>query len=190
MQTILLIISTILVTVGPITYAVSIARGKTKPHRMTRFILLFVLTLNFVSILAAHGNTGAKVFAGISFAQSAIIFLMSMWKGMGGTAKTDWICFGIAVLGIVGWKVTGDPIIGVWFSILADLAAYIPAFIKTWKYPHTESVWYYLFAGVAAFLSLIAYKIESASLFQIYIALCCLVMIGLIYRKDIMGRFS
>lgn len=190
MQSFLLLLSSILVVVGPITYIFSIVKGKTRPHRMTRFILLFVLTLNFVSIVAAHGNTGAKVFAGITFLQAAVIFLMSMWRGMGGAAVSDWVCFAIAALGIIGWKVTGDPIVGVWFSILADLSAYFPAFMKTWKHPHTESPWYYALSGLAAFFSLIAYRIEAASIFQIYIILCCIVVVALIYRKDIAKKLK
>lgn len=189
MQSILLVLSAILVAVGPITYAASIIKGETKPHRMTRFILAFVLTLNFLSILSAHGNVGADVFAGITCIQSLVILGMSLWRGMGGTSKFDWICFGIAALGIIGWKVTGDPITGVWFSVLADLSAYLPAFVKTYHHPQTESPWYYIFSGLAAFFSLIAYKIEAASIFQIYILICVLIMLGLIYRKKIVKRF-
>lgn len=185
LQALLLTTSTLLVIIGPITYIISIARGNSKPHRMTRFIVAFVLTLNFFSILAFQGNIGAKVFAGISFAQAIVILLMSFWRGMGGASVFDYICLGIAAIGIVGWKITGNPLVGVWFSILADLAAYLPAFIKTWKHPKTESPWYYALSGIAAFLGLIAYKLDASSIFQIYIAICCIVMIGLIYRKSL-----
>lgn len=189
MQAILLLLSTILFVVGPITYGVSITKGRTKPHRMTRFILAFVLTLNFVSILAAHGNLGAVVFAGINCLQGLVIFGMSLWRGMGGTSKFDWSCLVIAIIGVIGWKTTGDPIVGVWFSVLADFAAYLPAFVKTYHHPHTESPWYYILAGLAAFFSLIAYRLEAASIFQIYILICVIIMIALIYRKDILKRF-
>lgn len=184
-QSLLLLLSSILIVMSPITYVVSIARGKSKPHRMTRFILAFVLTLNFISILAAHGNMGATIFAGIIFAQGLIIFLMSIWRGMGGSSLFDYVCLGIAIVGIIGWKITGNPIVGILFSILADFSAYLPAFIKTWKYPHTESPWYYFLGVLASFFSLIAYKIEVSSLFQIYIMLSSLIMVGFIYHKEI-----
>ncbi|MDE2026302.1 MAG: hypothetical protein KGJ07_07445, partial [Patescibacteria group bacterium] len=182
MQAVLLITSTILVILSPITYIVSILKGKSKPHRMTRFILFFVLTLNFFSILAARGNTGAVIFAGITFVQALVIFFLSLWRGIGGTNTLDWICFIIAALGILGWKITGNPFAGIVFAILADFVAYLPAFIKTWKYPHTESPWYYLTGMFAAFFSLIAYTIELASIFQIYIIICCAVMFVCIYH--------
>ncbi len=187
-QNILLILSSILAVVSPITYIISIIRGTSKPHRMTRFILAFAMTLNFVSIIAVFGNTGAKIFAGISFIQGIIIFLLSLWRGMGGTSVFDYVCLVLAVVGIAGWKLTGNPIIGVWFSILTDFFAYLPAFIKTWKHPHTESPWFYVTGGFAAFLGLITYNIDASSIFQIYIILCCLTMILFIYHKDIFSN--
>ncbi|HEX7042344.1 MAG TPA: hypothetical protein VF189_03775 [Patescibacteria group bacterium] len=184
LQALLLTLSAIFVVVGPITYIVSIAKGQTRPHRMTRFILAFVLTLNFVSIVAAGGNFGAQIFAGITFLQALVVFVMSLWRGIGGSSTFDWVCFVVAVGGIIGWKVTGNPLFGVWFAILADIAAYLPAIIKTYHKPKTESPWYYAFSGLAALLSLIAYKVDASSIFQIYIVICCIFMIGLIYRKE------
>lgn len=185
MQAILLAFSTIFVVISPITYIISILKGKTKPHRMTRFILAFVLTLNFLSIFAAHGNRGALIFAGVIFLQGIIIFGLSLWRGMGGQSIFDWICFLIAIIGIVGWKLTGSPLVGLLFSILADFSAYLPAFVKTWKYPQTEEPWFYAFGVIAALLSLIAYKIEISSMFQIYIAVSSFVMILFIFNKRI-----
>ena len=190
MQIVLLGISTLFALIAPISYIISIIHGTSKPHRMTRFILFFVLTLNFVSILAAQGNTGAKLFAGITFAQGVAIFLLSLWKGMGGSSYFDFVCLGIAVIGIIGWKITGNPLLGVWFSILADLSAYLPAFVKTYKHPKTESPWFYITSALAAFFGLIAYNLDASSIFQMYIALCSFIMIGLIYRKEIMQVFS
>ncbi len=187
MQVVFLILSTIFALIAPTSYIISIIRGTSKPHRMTRFILFLVLTLSFVSILAAHGNTGAKLFAGITFVQGVIIFILSLWRGMGGSSKFDFLCLFIAVFGILGWKLTGNPLLGIWFSILADLAAYFPAFIKTWHYPHTETPWFYITSSIAAFLSLSAYKLDTSSIFQMYIALCSFIMVGLIYRKNLVA---
>jgi len=153
---------------------------------MTRLILFFVLGLNFVSILAAHGNLGAQVFAGIVFLQAAMILFMSFWNGMGGTSYFDYLCLAMAAIGILGWKFTGNPVMGIWFSILGDLSAYVPAFIKTWRHPDTESPWYYLLGGLAVILGLFSYKLDISSIFQIYIGISCLIMLGLIYRRDLM----
>jgi len=157
---------------------------------MTRFILFFVLTLNFLSILSAHGNIGAELFAGIVFLQAAALFLISLRYGVGGASLFDYICLGIAIVGILVWKFTGNPVVGIWFSILADFVAYLPAFVKTWNQPSTESPWYYILryyilSGFAALASLLAYSLDVSSIFQFYIILSCLVMLSLIYHKKI-----
>ncbi|HYK08699.1 MAG TPA: hypothetical protein VEW42_04340 [Candidatus Eisenbacteria bacterium] len=160
-------------------------RGRTKPHRMTRFLLLSIIGLNFFSVVALHGNLGALVFSGIAFIQAIVIFFLSLWRGMGGTTRSDWICLVITGVGIVGWKTTGNPIIGILFAILADFVAYLPAFIKTWHHPDTESPWFYVLGSFVLLLGLAAYKIEIASFYQIYALLASLVMVGFIYKKNI-----
>lgn len=110
---------------------------------------------------------------------------MSLWRGMGGSSIIDYVCLGISLVGIIGWKVTGNPLVAVLFSVMANLAAYVPAYIKTWRLPQTESPWFYIIAAIAAFLSLIAYKIEAASVFQVYVILSALVMIVCIYHKEL-----
>lgn len=185
MQTVFLALSSILILISPASYIVSIARGRSKPHRTTRFILFFVMGLNFISILAAHGNLGSRVFAGIVFLQATVILLMSFKRGMGGTSRADYVCLTIAALGILGWKLTGNPLLGIWFSILADVAAYIPAFIKTWEHPETESPWYYFLGGLAVVFGLFAFRLDASSSFQIYIGLSCIAMLAVIYRTKI-----
>lgn len=175
----------ILVVLAPLSYTLSIVKGRTKPHRMTRFILAFVLALNFISILAAHGNTGATILATVFCLQGIILFVLSLWRGMGGSNIFDWLCLCIAFLGIAGWKMTGNPFIGVWFSVLADFAAYLPAFVKTWHHPQTESPWFYLLGFIASILSLFAYRLDASSIFQFYIAASSLTMVGFIYRTRI-----
>ena len=182
---ILLTLSLISEIVGVSLYALSIVKGKTKPHKMTRFILFFILTLNFASIAAADSNVGAVLYAGLSFGHAALLFVMSLWRGMGGKSKLDFTCLGIAIIGIVGWQITGNPLVGLWFAILADFAAYVPAIIKTWHMPETESHWLYTLSVLAAGLSLVAYPISSESIFQIYIIFVSGLMTAIILIRDV-----
>jgi hypothetical protein len=185
MQSLLLALSTVLIIAAGIIYCASILSGRTKPHRTTRFVVLVVLTLNFVSILAAHGNAGAEVYSGVLFV-SAIAFLFLSFRqgsGMGGTSVFDWVCLVVALAGVAAWQVAGNPILGVWFAVLADLVAYLPAYAKTWRHPHTESPWLYSLSASASFIGLIDYKISAVSVFQIFTVLCSLGMLACIYHK-------
>lgn len=185
MQTVLLTLSTILITLAGVIYCASIIRGRTKPHRTTRFAVLVILTLNFFSILAAHGNLGAEVYSGILFISAIAFLLLSLKSGMGGLSAFDLTCLVIALSGVVAWRLAANPILGVWFAVLGDLVAYLPAFYKTWKHPHTESPWLYALSGSASFIGLIAYRISAVSVFQIFTMLCSGAMLVCIYHKGL-----
>ncbi len=185
MHATLLTLSIIIRIVAIAIYCVSIVRGRTKPHRITRLALFFVLTLNFVSALAAHANFGTVVYAGLTCAFGIICFGLSIPYGMGGSNRFDWVCFVIAIGGVVGWQLTGNALLGIWLATAADLVAYIPAFVKTWKHPHTESPWLYILSSFSAALSIIAYQVTTASVFQIYLVFCGLAMLICIYHRRI-----
>jgi hypothetical protein len=188
MQKTLLILSTILIIAAGLIYCASIIRGRTKPHRTTRFVVFVLLTLNFASMLAAHGNTGAEVYSGILFVSSIAFLILSFKSGMGGTSVFDWACLAVALAGVAAWQIAGNPILGIWFAVFADLVAYLPAFAKTWKYPHTESPWLYVLSASASFLSLIAYRISAVSVFQIFTIICSLAMLVCIYHQDLLPK--
>jgi len=190
MQVILIVLSTLFAVISPITYAVSIMHGKTKPHRTTRFVLAFVMLMNFLSIFVAHGDLATLVLAGIFAAHGIVIAGFSIRRGMGGSDAFDWICLAIALCGILGWRLSGNPIVGVWFSILADAAAYAPAVLKTWRYPHTESHWLYTTSLIATALSLAASSFGPTVAFQVYIILCDLTLIFCIYHKQLFALDS
>ncbi|HEV2402767.1 MAG TPA: hypothetical protein VGS08_01060 [Candidatus Saccharimonadales bacterium] len=182
--------SLMLALISPITYIVSIVRGKSRPHRMTRFALMIVLAVTFVGAVAAHGNPGALLLTSIFCLQGIVIFGLSLWRGIGGRARLDWACLMIALLGITAWALTSNPIIGVWGGIVGDFAAYVPAFVKTWRQPRSESPWFYLTSAGAAFLTLITYPVSAVSVFQLYIIGCGLSMTVFIYRPLISRLFD
>ena len=189
MHAVLLALSTVLITAAGLIYCVSIIKGRTKPHRTTRFVVLVVLTLSFFSILAAHENLGSEVYSGILFASAIVFFALSLKSGMGGSSFFDWTCLVIALAGVVAWQVAANPIVGLWFALLAYFVAYIPAFIKTWKHPHTESPWLYILSAAASFLSLIAYTLSAVSIFQIYAIISSFAMVGCIYHRSLFQKY-
>jgi hypothetical protein len=189
MTAIVLILSTILLLIAPIAYGVSIVRGKTRPHRLTRLAVMAGLLLTFGSAISINANPGVLLLTGICAVQGVVIFILSLWRGMGGGKRLlDWVCFLIAIVGLVVWRLSGNALTGMWFAIFADFMAYLPAYVKTWQHPHTESHWFYTFSIAGAFLSLVAYPLEAASAFQIYIMACCLIMISCIYSHQIFSK--
>jgi len=184
-QVILVTLATALSVIAPVSYTVSIIRGRARPHRMTRLAVLVAMALTFFSLLSSGANMGILLLAGTFFVNCICIFALSMWRGMGGDNLADRACFVLALGGLTCWQISGSPLLGIAFAIFADLVAYIPAFVKAWRYPETESPWFYVGSGLAALLGLMAYPLSPESAFQIYIVLCSATMLICLYHKHL-----
>ncbi len=183
MSSLFIIISSALALISPIVYSKAILKGEAKPHRTTRFILLLITVLATASLFA-QGDKVAVWLAGVSAIQSIVVFVLSLKFGMGGWGKIDLICFGIALLGIFLWQTTSNPLLGLYASILADFTGIIPALIKTYRFPKTEIVLFYLIDVFAALFNVLAveqFTVAQAS-YPIYLMIINLAMVLLIIR--------
>lgn len=155
MELFLIWASNILVFTSYLTYEWAMLKGRAKPHRTTRLVLLVITALGFFSSLA-QGNTAVAWFLGVCSVQSLVMFLMSIKYGYGGWEKIDIVCLVIATVGIVLWKTTSNPILGVYSAVVADLVGMVPALIKTYRLPDTEYWLTYVFDLSAIVLTTIA----------------------------------
>lgn len=192
-MSIFILVSTVLALISPIVYSIAILKGEAKPHRTTRFVLLLITSLTTASLFA-QGNNVAIYLAGVSTFQSIIVFILSIKHGMGGWSKPDIICLIFALIGIVIWQITKNPVIALYFAISADFIGMIPAIVKTYHFPETE-VWSFfaldVFAAIFNLLALKKWTIEEFS-YPIYIMLINLVMVFLIlvYPKTLIKNIS
>ncbi len=178
---ILIFLSSALALISPFIYARAILKGEAKPHRTTRFVLFIIAALS-TATLFANGNTVAVWLAGATLIQGAIILGLSIKYGMGGWAKIDLACLAIAILGIIVWQTTKNPVLGLYCSILADFTGMVPALIKTYRFPKTEIATFFALDILAAFLSLVAnqtFTLENIS-YPVYIAAINTIMVALI----------
>ena len=186
MQQAFILISSILVFCSYLIYEWSIVVGKTKPHRTTRLVILIISILGTYSLFAVHDRVAFWLLL-ICAIQSAVVFLMSFKWGMGGWAKIDIVCLLIALIGIVVWKLTNNPALGLFAAVTADFVGMIPALIKTYRLPHTEYWLSYIFDISAAIFTLFAITEWRAVGFTypLYIALINLAMLILIFRPKL-----
>lgn len=186
MQNILIAVSSILAFVSYIVYIIAILKGEAKPHRTTRFVLVIITSLATASLFA-QGSSVAIWLSGVFTFGCILIFLLSLKFGMGGVAKTDILCLIFSLGGIIFWRVTSNPIYGLFASIGADLVGQIPMLIKTYKFPETE-VWAFYFLDVlASIFSLLALQrwIFQEFTYPLYIILVDSITILLILRPKI-----
>ena len=69
---------------------------------------------------------------------------------------TDIACLILAIVGIVAWQTTNDPVLGLYFGILADFMGTVPTIIKTWRFPKSEEPQFYIIDAVAGGFNMLA----------------------------------
>ncbi len=151
----LITISSLLALASYVVYIIAILKGKAKPHRTTRFVLVLITALA-TTALFAEKSTVAIWIPGVFTLGSLAVFILSIKYGMGGWSKTDILCLFFALVGIVFWRATDNPLYGLYASIGADFIGQIPMLIKTYRYPETEAWPFYFMDVVAVFLNLLA----------------------------------
>ena len=183
MTNVFIAISVLLQLISPLVYTRAVLRGQAKPHRTTRFVLLVLTTLATISLFIS-GDRVAVWLAGVSMLQGILVFTLSLKYGMGGWSKIDISCLIIALVGIIMWQITKQPIIALYFAIGADLVGMIPTIIKTYRLPKTEIYMFFLMDSIAATFNMLALKswtIEQFS-YPIYIMIINAFMVLLIVR--------
>ena len=170
MRTGLLIAGSLLPVSSALIYIISILKGKSKPQRMTRFLLVVITTVMTASLWAASDRLGVWL-ALVSWLQALCIWILSFRHGVGGGDRLDLICLALCVLGLGLWLLSSLPWIGLVASIVADLIASLPALRKTIRLPHTELALFYGLDAIAGVLVLLASLFNpGAVLFPAYIA--------------------
>lgn len=186
-----LLLSNLLVILAYSLYILSILNGRSKPHRTTRLVLLIITGIAALSLLAQENRT-AIWLASISAMMSSIVFLLTIKYGMGGWGKVDIISLIIALIGIIVWKLTNNPALGLFSAILADFSGVVPTLIKTYKYPKTEAWPFFAIGGAGSLLNLLSVRtwtIEEIS-YPLYIFLISYIIVLLIFRKRFLHLLS
>lgn len=132
------ILSAAIFLLADIPYLRNVLRGTIKPHRTTWLLAGFLNTVNIFNQIAAGATTSLPFFVVVGVLTSAI-GIASIWKGTGGLSRSDIICAGIALLGVIAWLVFRTPTVSIVANIIAASASLVPTFIKSYRHPHTET---------------------------------------------------
>lgn len=169
--------------VGSLSYVVATLRGQTKPNRVTWFLWALAPLIAF----SAEINEGVGLQALMTFMVGfgpLMIFLASFvnrqstWE----LTKFDFVCGGLSVIGLVLWLIVDNANIAILFSIVADALAGLPTIRKSYKAPHTESIYVFILASVSAVITLLTIDNWTFAhwAFPAYIFVICTVTAALI----------
>ena len=152
-------------------YVKDILHGNTRPNTLTWGVWALI---TIIAVLAQF-NAGASWSIVMVIADSLSIFIIFGLCLYGFGYRTyGWleaICFLLAIIAIVAWQVTHQPVLTIIFSIVADLFAALPTVVKAWRDPWSETPYPWLmvaFGGLCAVASTTIFD-EANILFPAYL---------------------
>lgn len=174
--------------IGTLSYVRDTLRGKSQPNRMTFVIWAAGPFIAVAAGLAAGGGWALlpvflSGFGPLCILIASFFNTKAYWK----LGVLDYVCGALAVLALLFWSVTRDPLVAIYFAIAADVFALYPTLTKAWKYPETETGITYITALFNATIGLfVATQGVSEVAFLAYLAGTEVALIVAIYRKRVL----
>jgi hypothetical protein len=160
--------------------------GDTKPNAVSFFLWTVLEVIALIAQIQAGASWSIIILIGVTFNTTLVTILALIGYGYKEYGKTEVICVIFAVLAIVIWQVTGEPVLAILLSILADAFASIPTLVKTYKYPESEHAFSWFLITLGGICGILATNIfNTANLaYPIY----SLLMYGAIFAFAYFGR--
>jgi hypothetical protein len=152
---VLALIATVIGLVGFIPYFHGIFTHKTKPHTYTWLIWAMTQGVAVAAIWVGGGSFGA-VSLTIGEIFVLLIFLLSFKYGVNNITKKDKVVLLIALLAIVIWVFTKNPLYSVLLVSGIDLVGYVPTFRKSYHDPWSEKTISWFMFAVTHILNILA----------------------------------
>ena len=141
--------------VGYVPYFRDIFRGTTKPHVFSWFVWGLLTGIAFFVQLAKGGGAGSWV-TGITAVACFVIAGLALKYGEKGITTSDRLSFAGAILGIVLWQLTENPLTAVILVTLIDALGFLPTFRKAYHKPHEETASTFVFSSLKFAIGIIA----------------------------------
>jgi len=146
-------ISLVISVLGAIPYIVSIFKNGVRPERTTWGIWTIVLLLAVVSYRAAGAGDSIWFLVG-DFLITGVIFVISLFKGVGGWSKIDIASIAVAILGLIVWQLSHNPVWQMIGTLTADMVAIVPTVKKSLENPMDDSPTIFIAGSLAALLGI------------------------------------
>jgi MFS family permease len=184
MKNVFALLSGLIIFGTAVPYLIDIAKNKVKPVRSTWLMFLFLLVLAFFQ-QREIGVGLAMIITIAELAATLLLFVLSMFKGEGGFSRLDKACYILLVVGLVVWKVSGSPILGLAMTILTDFVAFFPVIYRTAKDPKSETQIFYWGGVLGPIFGLLAVTDRSFNkvVFIVYLAAVNMLVALLINRQ-------
>jgi hypothetical protein len=156
------LVGVIITFVSYVPYFKDIFSGKTKPHAFTWFIWATLTAIAFFAQVADGGGIGATIL-GLTAFISYFIFFAALKVGRKNIVKVDWIFLAGALLALLVWAITDNPLWSVILVTIIDAVAFAPTFRKAYLDPNSETLITYQLSGIKFVFALAALEAYSVT---------------------------
>ncbi|HLC87961.1 MAG TPA: hypothetical protein VJG66_02820 [Patescibacteria group bacterium] len=184
------LLALLLNTYGDMKYLVATVKGTIKPNKVSWLFWAIAPMTAFAGEIAKGVGWASIMTLSVGLNPLLIFFASflnkkAQWK----ISKFDTACGLLSLVGIFLWFLTSDANLAIFFAILADVAAAAPTLIKSYYHPKTENASPFIFAVLAAIVTLLTIKEWNFANygFPVFILFSCLVFVLLIQFQ--MGKY-
>lgn len=149
------IVATVIGFIGYVPYIRDTLKGATKPHVFSWFLWSLMEGIVFFAQISKGAGVGAWV-TGTGSLVTLFIAVLAWRSPDKQITKWDWAAFAGAIIGIILWRTTHNPLSAVIFVSVADALAYAPTYRKAWSKPQEETLIEYALASVKWLVSIFA----------------------------------
>jgi uncharacterized membrane protein YoaK (UPF0700 family) len=139
-----------------IPYIKDILKKTTRPNTVSWSIWAFLLLISILAQLNAGASWSIILLVGDFIGTSTIVVLCLIGYGYGKYSWLEWTCLTLAILAIISWQTTRQPVLAIAFAIIADAMAAIPTLVKTYRDPWSEHPTMWLIVALGALLSILS----------------------------------
>ena len=172
--------------IGSVGYLIETLKGKVKPNKVTWFLWALAPLIAFLAQIKQGVGLQSLLTFLFGFVPFLILFASfinkkSYWK----IEKSDLICAGLSIIGLILWQITKVGNIAISFSIISDFLAGWPTIIKSYRHPETENYLIYFGNAIFALITLLTIKVwnfETYS-FSLYLFIVTFIIVVLIKFK-------
>ncbi|HUD06961.1 MAG TPA: hypothetical protein VMR34_03680 [Candidatus Saccharimonadales bacterium] len=171
---------------GNLAYLKDTLKGETKPNRVTWLLWGAAPLISYFSQRTSGG--GIQTLYTLAIGAMPFVILGASFldkKAYWAITKFDLVCGGVSVIALILLVATGNGLLALVLSIIADMFASLPTIIKSYKHPQTETTVSYgieIAASIIVILT-IHHWIFVNYIFAIYILLSNIMFVAVLTRS-------
>jgi hypothetical protein len=165
-------------------YFYGIWRGTTKPHAFTWFVWGTLNIVGLSAVLISGGESGAWVF-GVNAITNYVIAGIGFYQGRVQYDRFDWLALSGALLGIILWWQTNNPLYAVVLVSLSDAIGVTPTIRKAYRLPFEENASAFVIGLIYYIIALFALEkfTLTTSLYHFAIMAVDLALVSVIFIR-------